>query len=245
MRRTHKRIRLIRALASIAAVALLAPAASATHGSTGNGAPNGEHYTLNIIGVAKDKSASMTDSNRRTIFVDLEGKTRINLTEGEFKVLDGNGTDGVAAFQLPVADSDPTANDGQGTGETTYSVFARALGKPGGSAKVALCAEDPADGSLVCNTGDVVVELARGKGKSSFSNVSKELLYLWDVDIDGDGTIDYKRLPLFSDLLEDYFWDYDNNKLRLAQLRFYQCSTNVGAESGDPIDDSDCFGGSH
>lgn len=27
--------------------------------------------------------------------------------------------------------------------------------------------------------------------------------------------------------LTDFFWQYDNNGLKLAQLRFYQVSTNV------------------
>ncbi|MHA2219846.1 MAG: hypothetical protein ACXACY_28450, partial [Candidatus Hodarchaeales archaeon] len=55
--------------------------------------------------------------------------------------------------------------------------------------------------------------------------VSKYLLYIY-ADLDGDGIAD-KRVPLFDDSLEDYFWGYDNNKLRLAQLRFYECATIV------------------
>ena len=38
-------------------------------------------------------------------------------------------------------------------------------------------------------------------------------------DIDGDGDID--RTELFSDPLDEYYWYYDNNGLKLAQLRFY------------------------
>jgi hypothetical protein len=43
--------------------------------------------------------------------------------------------------------------------------------------------------------------------------------------IDGDGVID--RMPLFDGRLEDYFWQYDNNGLKLVQLRFYEIPTNV------------------
>ena len=59
--------------------------------ASGNGAPSGAHYNLNIIGVPKDKSASMTGDNGGRIFVDLVGSTKINLTEGSYQVLDANG----------------------------------------------------------------------------------------------------------------------------------------------------------
>jgi hypothetical protein len=66
--------------------------------------------------------------------------------------------------------------------------------------------------------------LVRDSGGSKFTNVSKALLYVY-ADLDGDGTVE--RLPLFDERLQDYFWQYDNNGLRLAQLRFYEVPTNV------------------
>lgn len=184
---------------------------------TGNGSKSGGHYNLNIIGVPKGKSADMTGNNGHRIFVNLEGRTKILLKEGtDFAVLDANGTDGDgAAFQLPNPDPD---NDGI----TTYSVYARALGKPGGAARIATCATDLATGEEICSTLTYVA--VREKGKSSFTNVSRELLYIF-ADLDGDGTDE--RYPLFSDELEDYFWDYDNSGLKLLQLRFYELTTNV------------------
>src|SRR6266550_2747221 len=137
---------------------------STLNATTGNGAPSGAHYTLNIIGVPKDKSPDFTGGNGHRIFVDL-GKTgalantRINLTEGDFAVLDANGTDGTAAFQLPNPDPD-------GDGTTVYSVFARALGTPGGKSLTTTCAIDPFDGSEVCSV--ITLTLERGKGKSTF-----------------------------------------------------------------------------
>ena len=86
-----------------------------------------------------------------------------------------------------------------------------------------------------------MVEVGLGGGKKKFENVSKELLFLWDVDLDGDGVIDLKRIGLFDAALQGYFWDYTNSGLRLAQLRFYPCSTDVGDESTDPINDAACF----
>lgn len=203
--------------ATIAAVLALSTSlvALAGTGTTGNGGPSGPHYNLNIIGTS-DKSAEMTDSNRHVIFVKLQGQTKINLTEGDFRVLDGNGTDGTAAFQLPDPDSD-------GNGITAYSVYARALGKPGGGAVATTCFTDAADETW-CSTESVV--LVRGTGKSRFDNVSKELLTVC-VDWDLNGSCD-QRVFLFDDANYDFYWQYDNNGLRLAQLRFYEIPTNVG-----------------
>jgi hypothetical protein len=183
--------------------------------TTGNGALSGTHYNLNIIGVAQGKTADLTGSSGHRIFVPLSGSAKINLTEGDFLVLDANGTDGTAAFQLPSPDPD---NDGV----TEYSVFARALGTPGGSSVTTTCATDPTTGEVVCSTESLL--LVRSGGRSRFENVSRQLLYIY-ADIDGDGTVD--RIPLFGDELQDYFWQYDNNGLRVAQLRFYEVATNV------------------
>ena len=190
-----------------------APEDEETIADPGNGAPSGSHYTLNIIGVPKGKTASMTSGSR--IFVPLQGKCNIYLKEGAFDVVDANGTDGEAAFQLPNPDPD---NDGT----TAYSVYARALGTPGGSSKTTTCATDTVTGETVCSEYSYVA--VRSKGKSRFENVSKELLYVY-VDLDGDGSTE--RYPLFDDRLEDYFWEYDNNGLRVLQLRFYEVSTIV------------------
>lgn len=197
---------------SIITVTLIA---GLTAAAGGNGAPSGSHYNLNIIGVPKSKSADMTGSSGHRIFVPLEGKSQILLGPGDFQVLDANGTDGSAKFQLPNPDPE---NDGY----TVYSVFARALGKPGGRSTTTTCATDPVSGEVYCSTESMV--MVRNKGKSSFSNVSRELLYMY-VDLDGDGTVE--RIPLFDDRLQDYFWSYDNNGLKLLQLRFYPISTNV------------------
>ncbi len=177
--------------------------------------PSGPHYNLNIIGVPKAKTADMTDSSGHRIFVPLTGSTKIQLSEGDFAVLDGNGTDGSASFQLPSPDPD-------GDGVTAYSVWARALGKPNGSASATTCATDLATQELYCSVESMV--LVRNTGRSRFTNVSRELLYLF-ADIDLDGAVE--RYPLFSSELGDYFWQYDNDGLRLAQLRFYEVPTDT------------------
>ncbi len=185
---------------------------------TGNGAPSGAHYNLNIIGVPKGKTADMTGSPGHRIFVPLQGKCRINLTPGDFLVLDANCTDnGQASFQLPNPDSD-------NNGITEYSVWARALGKPGGKSTTTTCATDPVTGETWCSVYSMV--LVREKGKSSFTDVSRELLYIYaDLNLDGVP----ERYNLFNDALQDYYWAYDNNGMKLVQLRFYPIASNVNA----------------
>ncbi|HEX4924469.1 MAG TPA: hypothetical protein VFV50_10300, partial [Bdellovibrionales bacterium] len=147
-----------------AALSVLAVTLLSTNALARNGAPSGAHYNLNIIGVPKGKTADMTGSQGHTIFVPDSGSSKINLKEGSnFEVLDRNGTDGNgASFQLPNPDPD-------GDGITLYSVYARALGKPGGRATMTSCITDIATGEDYCSTEQVV--LVRSGGKSTFTNV--------------------------------------------------------------------------
>ncbi len=207
--------------------------------TTGNGAPSGAHYTLNIIGVPKDKSASFDGGNGHRIFVDLGrtgavANTRINLREGDFGVLDANGTDGTAAFQLPNPDPD-------GDGTTTYSVYVRALGKPGGKATMQSCYEDELGTWCAVDFPDGVepITLERTKGGvAKFTNVSKDLLYVdyctaWDAGADtvlgtgDDVCASVDQIALFSNDLLSYYWSYGNQGLKLAQLRFYEVLTDT------------------
>ncbi len=206
----------------------------------------GPHYNLNIIGVANPKTADMTGTSGHTIFVALDGKSKIKLAEapeGEsFLVLDRNGTDGNGAkFQLPAADAD---NDGT----TTYSVYARPLGKPNGKAKMTTGATDPGPDGEFGTADDItvysvaVLDLERTKGRPKFENVTEELLYIYTYVWDGPGpdgiagneddTYEFMRVPLFDEALQDYFWDYDNNGLKIVQLRFYPVETTV-SDPGD------------
>lgn len=185
------------------------PAATSTAKTTGNGAPNGAHHTLNVIGVAKGKTGDFSGGSR--LFVPLEGNCRIDLSPGPFAVLDGNCTDNTAAaFQLPNPDPD-------GDGETAYTVWARPLGKPGGTAKATTCATDPTTGEEVCSIESNT--FVRNKGKSSFGDVSKGFL---SVTVYLDGSTTPTTLSIFDERLQDYFWSYDNNGLKNLQLRFYQ-----------------------
>ena len=208
-------------------------------GETGNGAPSGAHYTLNVIGVPKDKSASFDGGNGHRIFVDLGrtgdgAKTRINLSPGDFAVLDANGTDGTAAFQLPNPDPD-------GDGTTAYSVYVRALGKPGGKATVQSCYEDDLGSwcavDFAGGVDPITLERTRG-GAGKFTNVSKDLLFVdyctaWDAGPDtilgteDDVCTSVDQVALFGEELLSYFWSYNNEGLKLAQFRFYEVPTDT------------------
>ncbi len=216
-------------VATVLVVGLLPGSILAGVEQTGNGAPSGAHYNLNIIGMDKAKNVdpnSVTSQGHR-IFVPLGSKnekmtTKILLVEGDdFAVLDYDGTDGSARFQLPNPDPD-------GDGITQYSVYLRVLGKPGGKIRMTTSATDPDLGEVVSDLSTVAV---RESGSMKFANVSASLLYIYAWVYDA-GVWTYERIPLFSDLLQDYLWNYDNNGVRIAQLRFYE---GVPTQAPDPL----------
>ncbi|MFZ9628518.1 MAG: hypothetical protein ACO3C1_04115 [Ilumatobacteraceae bacterium] len=229
----------VTALVTAALVITGAVAASATSSQAGTGAPSGPHYNLNIIGVPKGKTASMTGSNTRTIFVSATASNpKIYLCQsgtancapgGGFQVLDGNATDANGGtFALP--SPDPIPGDGitgcpiGDTCTTSYSVYMRVLGKPGGSIHLKSCFTDTTGTYCSVGEGNVVTQV-RSTGKSTFTNVSKQLLTVcWDSDLNGTcDTRDY----LFGRTGASYWWDYVvNSDFKLAQLRFYPIATS-------------------
>lgn len=218
------------------------PAAAASAATTGNGAPNGSHYTLNIIGVPQGKTADMTGNTGGRIFVLLNGGENAVSLNGKpsnqliktntiglvpapagqsFSVLDANATDANGAlFQLPADVS------------TAWTVWGRELGTPGGSAVQTTCASsflDAVDGVIYCS--DQSAMYMRTTGKSSFTNVSADLLFM-TVTVDSTATPGLAAclgvtgsqsvtVSLFNSCFQDYFWNYDNHGLKLLQLRFY------------------------
>lgn len=150
-----------------------------------------------------------------------------------FQVLDANATDKDGAeFTMP---------DDVGT---SYRVYARALGTPGGKAAITLCAnetEETTDETTEtwCSINQAV--LTREKGQPRAEDVTDMLFTLTilvDVDdakdvsltacLDTAGLIDaadtelqVADVPIFHACFEDYFWNYDNHGLKLLELRFY------------------------
>jgi hypothetical protein len=165
----------------------------------------------------------------------------------DFGVLDCDGTDGKAGFMLP----DPDPGDESGCTRYSVWVRALGSPKDTPTATMTACAEwcteyegDECVGDWIRVCSLESVDLERTKGKQIFQNVTKELLTIctcaaWN-DIDGDGvwepcgedgdcatTLDnedctrYKRIYLFDDDYENYLWQYDNQGIKLVQMRFY------------------------
>jgi hypothetical protein len=191
---------------------------------TGNGAPSGEHVTLNVIGgPGSDEEKELEDDDGATLFVPPSGRATIVLTVGDFAVLDGDATDGRGAVRLPAPDGDDDAI-------SSYSVFARPLGKPGGSSTTRSCARDGTE--TFCSEFSYLA--VREKGMSRFQNVTRELLFL-SADRDGDGELERVDPGDVEDDIEgeddpdpeSYFWQIDNQGAKLVQLRFYAVPTTV------------------
>lgn len=230
--------------------------------SKGNDALSGAHYNLNIIGV---KEKTMNDiASGNVIFVNLFGVSNINLQEGDYAVLDKNGTDeNGALFQLPAPGIEPYVTELPYGFDTTtdYSVYARPLGKPLTGATITTMADLSTIGDAIIGIkdsrlwdninsnydvtsiawGDFVpnpVTFERLKGKSTFQNVTAQLLtVVYEVYVTYDADDDpltadvvqmfHVRIPIFNELLEGEYWKYDNNGLKLLQVRFYPFGTDV------------------
>jgi hypothetical protein len=174
--------------------------------------------------------------------------SNIWLLPGNFAVCDGNaftqafdcsgaplsGKTG-AVFQLP-CDTNITTPDGctDASGNPLpntldYTVWVRALGAPGGNATMTLCATDPTNPTVqLCNTGNSFVvgsSILTAHVNKKFTNVTSQLTVLHNVcflDPDVSTTVlTCEDVSLFADGLTDFVWQYDNNGLRLAQVRFY------------------------
>jgi hypothetical protein len=109
--------------------------------------------------------------------------------------------------------------------------------------------DDPSGVETWCSINQVVSERTKGKpGAVDVTDVLFTMTILFDLDetinsddplLDGkdeqlgiclanDGLIDLAGydlqvvdVPIFHGCFEDYFWNYDNNGLKLLQLRFY------------------------
>lgn len=248
------------------AAILLISLVPATMVMADNGAPSGEHFTLNIIAKDAEHAKTQPKEGGHVIFVSLEGHNKIELIKGDdFAVLDGNAFDDPAQFQLPDPDLAPYVIE-YPHGEDTlsaYSVYVRPLGKPGGSATITTCAELASSGWMdflsnkmqkdvnamavlnddgyfggYASIEQVAVELPLTEhGKPKFENVTAELLtILFEITVTdeaGNEETVYVRVPIFDPLIQGEYWDFENDGLRIVQVRFYPgVQTDVSA--GDP-----------
>ena len=97
----------------------------------------------------------------------------------------------------------------------------------------------------VCSVESVGQDVTlRTKGKTTFANVTAELttivlrVSVW-VDANGNDIVDpgeveiiYVRVPIFDDILENEYWQYENHNLKLLQVRIYPWGTDVSLNDG-------------
>ncbi|MFC1714886.1 hypothetical protein ACFL6S_14555 [Candidatus Poribacteria bacterium] len=220
----------------------------AGNGGNGNGFPKGPHYTLIIKGT-NNPDKVVGDSMGHTMFVREDDLTYIYMTQddnGGFKVTDRNGV---------TPDPDPNPNgpsrepdtrfniadlDGVNQKRTHWLVFARALGKPGGTVII-----DP-EGVFTNEQGDEVFMLdgpiiikshnssTTGKGKPDTVELTGAFYVTVTVWVDSlttgiIGEIDPGELITYTDEwifdipeLEEYYWKYNNNGVKTLQVRFYE-----------------------
>ena len=210
---------------------LVGGSASANNSTTGNGAPSGPHFDLNIHGTNGPADLS-TGSNGHDIFVPLatagtdsttsEDCDDIQLSSGTtFAVVNPDCWTGVAKypeFQLPPPCASTTAT----SCTTAYTVWMRAL-TPKGSTTMQTCYTDTTL-TTYCATGAQIVFLNKKTSAGDFTDVTQALLFYCSASSN-------KLQPIFSPSNFTYCWDYDNNGLKHAQLRFYQTSETVNFTS--------------
>jgi hypothetical protein len=208
---------------------------------------SGPHYNLNIIGVPHDKEAPMDNNSGHRIFVPLQSggdvprQVKIKYVIGpDFKVLDANATDdNLAVIQVPYEyceDYEAGCYD-----LLSFDVYAFGLGKPGGSAIVTAECEytktvvDP-DGTLGLECEDTLLlgsfEVTRTKGKPKQVDITNIFRVTGCLDLGGEegvcdtGDLEFRNLWIFNiEQLANYMWDYDNNGLKLMQIRFYETTS--------------------
>lgn len=225
---------------------------------------SGAHWNLNIIGVPKDKSSSMNQGSGHRVFVPLDSgedvgrKVKIYYEPNKdnpdkFNVSDGNATDdNEATIQVPYEYCD---DEFKGCTELlSFDVYAVGLGRPGGVAIITPECTYSDDGVVVAGCEEIVVllgtiEIKRtkgGKNKPWREDITNLFRVTGCLDLDGEsgvcdaGDLQFKNLWIFNIReLEEYYWDYDNNGLKLLHIRFYATTSGCIGTVGGGTDCSD------
>ena len=238
--------RLITLLSIVLAFGFVAGTALAQNN---NPCPGDKEYQVNIIGVPKTKNANLTGGEGHRIFVPLNGVTKIYMTGdtstaaglqcgNSFHVTDANGTDGSATLVVPCENVNAESED---TG-LCFDVWATPLGTPGGSAEVdVVCTFDEtvvaelSEGSCEdVPLGSFDFDLVRNNGQPVQKDITNFMRADGCFDTDGSGTCDsgertFNNVWIFNlEALQEYFWEYDNNGLRVAMVRFCE-GTDCGS----------------
>ena len=209
---------------------------------TGNLAPSGPHFDLNIIGVDHNKTITMSGSNRHTIFVPLftakdgeldtvaSDSAPIILVQGPFDVCQGN------------ASAPPVLCPGSafiGTLPALGAVFQLPCNTINAALLVTACTPTGPGSVASYEVWGRVVGIPTGTGTItlcafdiatstnvcnvdttvSFKNSAHKFTDLTDaltqLNLPGG------PVPLFAAGFSGWFWDYDNAGNKVLQLRFY------------------------
>jgi hypothetical protein len=222
-------------------------------GSGGN-IPNGNVIFVDLEGKNRIRLVLNTD-----VGLDADEFAVLDKNATTTNVDEFNG----ALLAIPDPDLDPyiVGEVGDADTESAYSVWVRPLGKPGGYSTITTCADivetelaklflspkeykaflnDPAAlggyASVEQVTQPITLRTNGKGGKVQFTDVTAELLTIvLKVEYEYDGMIYtvYVRVPLFDDILQNEYWEYDNNNLKLLQVRFYDCPADVSEGDGD------------
>ena len=176
----------------------------------------GEHYTLNILGKKNIGNGSYDNPERHTIFVPLEGDTRILMHLGSsFGVLDGNGLDGECIFQMPRK-------------QRNFRVYIAALGKPMNGSSVEYADEWIYDNDTDSWYYELLdsFDIQAHKGKPKWADVSSAFmlnLTYFNQTSNETGVLYLGWLwQVPEEIWEQslYFWDLKGSD-RHIQVRFY------------------------
>jgi hypothetical protein len=178
---------------------------------------NGEHYTLNILGKWKIGNGPYDNPDRHTIFVPLDGDTKILMHLGNsFGVLDGNGLDGECIFQMPRK-------------QRNFKVYIVTLGKPLDGTKVEYADDfvyDNVSGKWYYELPLEAFDVTAHKGNPKWTDVSMAFfinLTYYNETIQETGSLYQGWLwQVPEELWEQsyYFWDLKGSD-RHIQVRFY------------------------
>lgn len=197
-----------------------APGGKNNHLAKGGGDDQNHIYLCNSTNGENDVADARCDAWRQS-------------HDGGFGVIDANATDGdgaILALPDPCADADALTACTPG-----YRVFARAHG-PGGSATITTCADETGTGfdgtdDVWCGSNGITM-YAKGSSRKAIE-ITDNVLHM---AITVDGTTDPElagclgtslegaesvNVSLFDSCFENYFWNYDNNGLKLLEVRFY------------------------
>jgi len=210
---------------------------------------------VNLNGLSKISLVCSDDADVRGLYPGLEAG-EFDILNKDATDSDPEDPNSGAILALPDPNLDPYVVGEKGDADvwSAYSIYVRPLGRQGGYATITTCA-DVLEGPLAAwlDRGDIRILNRAGafggyasieqvgqsiterpQGKSVFTNVTAQLLTIvLKIEIIVDAVVVdtiYVRIPIFDDMLENEYWEYDNNGLKLLQVWIYNNETDVSAD---------------